>query len=71
MGIQVGLFGVVFAIVLSRLPGRLVSNGRFGYFCGAVAAAARPEQNYGIALRSAMYLQTLSEGSVAYACSGN
>ena len=54
-----------------RTTGRLVSNGRFGYFCGAVAAAARPEQNYGIALRSAMYLQTLSEGSVAYACSGN
>ena len=27
------------------------------------AAAARPEQNYGIVLRSAMYLQALSEGS--------
>lgn len=37
----------------------------------AVAAAARPVQIIGIALRSAMYLQTLSEGSVVYACSGN
>lgn len=36
-----------------------------------VAAAARPEQNYGISLRSAMYLKTLSEGSVANACSGS
>ena len=38
---------------------------------GAVAAAARPVQIFGIVLRSAMYLQALSEGSVAYACSGN
>ncbi|MFR2030762.1 MAG: hypothetical protein ACLS3M_04700 [Collinsella sp.] len=36
----------------------------------SLPAAARPEQNYGIALRSAMYLKTLSEGA-AYACSGN
>ena len=51
---------------LQRLSERLLHSPT-----SSVAAAARPEQNFGIALRSAMYLQTLGEGSVANACSGN